>query len=343
LNTLYLQTTEQDISRAAEIIKRGGLVAFPTETVYGLGGNALSADASRKIYAAKGRPSDNPLIVHIADIKELYGIAAEVPEEALKLADAFWPGPLTMVLPKKPEIPDATTGGLNTVAVRFPDDEATQMLIKLSGVPIAGPSANTSQHPSPTAWEHVKHDLDGRIDAVICGRRCEGGIESTVLDMTDPGHPQILRPGLITPEDIGSVLGCEVSYDPAILKKPGDADPENQKLVPKAPGMKYRHYAPKAPLAVYSGADREAVQQAILKRRAEEELAGKKVAVLFDGADGMEPDPRTAAKDFFAELRRMDEQDPDLILAAALPEGDSVAFSVMNRMLKAAGYNVIDV
>ena len=339
METKYLSTSKEDIELAAKIIRGGGLVAFPTETVYGLGGDALNAGASAKIYAAKGRPSDNPLIVHIADIEELYGLAAEVPEEAVKLAEAFWPGPLTMVLPKKDIVPDATTGGLKTVAIRMPQGEAAQQLIRLSGVPIAAPSANTSQHPSPTAWEHVKHDLDGNIDAVICGEKCEGGIESTVLDMTDPAHPQILRPGLITPEDIGSVLNCDVTYDPAILKQPGDADPENAKLVPKAPGMKYRHYAPKAPLTIYRGEDRAAVEQTIKLRREEETAAGKKVAVLFGEAE----DPRTAARDFFAELRRIDEQDPDLILAAALPDGDSVAFSVMNRMLKAAGYNVIDV
>ena len=339
METLYLSTSKVDIQRAAEIIKRGGLVAFPTETVYGLGGDALNAGASAKIYAAKGRPSDNPLIVHIADFEELYVLAAEVPEQALKLAEAFWPGPLTMVLPKKDIIPDTTTGGLKTVAIRMPQGEASQQLIRLSGVPIAAPSANTSQHPSPTAWEHVRHDLEGRIDAVICGERCEGGIESTVLDMTDPEHPQILRPGLITPEDIGSVLDCEVTYDPAILKQPGDADPENAKLIPKAPGMKYRHYAPKAPLTIYRGSDRRAVVRTIKIRKELETLAGKKVAVLF----GESEDPRTAARDFFAELRRIDEQEPDLILAAALPDGDSVAFSVMNRMLKAAGYNVIDI
>ena len=339
METRYLSTSEEDLKLAAEIIKRGGLVAFPTETVYGLGGDAFSETAAAKIYAAKGRPSDNPLIVHIADPAEMDALASVVPEEAKKLAEAFWPGPLTMVLPKRNTVPDTTTGGLGTVAIRLPQGYAAQQLIRLSGVPIAAPSANTSQHPSPTAWEHVKHDLDGRIDAVICGEKCEGGIESTVLDMTDPAHPQILRPGLITPEDIGSVLGCEVTYDPAILKAPGDADPDNAKLVPKAPGMKYRHYAPKAPLTIYRGEDRAEVERTIKVRKEKEAKAGKKVAVLFGEAE----DPRTAARDFFAELRRIDEQEPDLILAAALPDGDSVAFSVMNRMLKAAGYNVIDV
>lgn len=337
--TEYLSTEKKDIEKAAGIIRGGGLVAFPTETVYGLGGDALNAEAAGRIYAAKGRPSDNPLIVHIAETAALHFLAESVPEEALRLAEAFWPGPLTMVLTKRDVVPDTTTGGLDTVAVRMPDDSAALELITLAGVPIAAPSANTSRHPSPTAWEHVRHDLDGRIEAVICGRPCEVGIESTVLDMTDPLHPQILRPGLITPEDIATVLSRDVGYDPAILRQPGNGGPEDAGPAPKAPGMKYRHYAPKAPFVIYRGADRVLVERAVLERMAEEERAGRKAAVLFADAG----DPRTAARDFFAELRRADGQDPDIIIAAALPDGDSVAFSVMNRMLKAAGYNVKDI
>ena len=233
MNTLYLTTSEEDLRSAADIIKNGGLAAFPTETVYGLGGNALDPKAAKAIYAAKGRPSDNPLIVHVSCADEVEAIAVDFPENARKLAEAIWPGPLTLVLPKKEIVPGETTGGLKTVAIRCPADDAARRLIELSGVPIAAPSANLSGRPSPTRWEHVKEDLDGRCDAIICGDPCIGGIESTVLDMTDPEHPQVLRPGLITPERVTEVLGIPCTYDPAILGKPDEG------LVPKAPGMKY--------------------------------------------------------------------------------------------------------
>ena len=332
--TQLLDITE--IDRAAEIIKAGGLVGFPTETVYGLGGNALDPEASAKIYAAKGRPSDNPLIVHISDFSEIAAIAAEIPAEAEKLADAFWPGPLTMVLPKKPVVPDTTTGGLKTVAIRMPMDSAALQLIKLSGVPIAAPSANLSGRPSPTRWEHVQNDLGGKIDAVIKGEPCIGGIESTVLDLTDPKHPQVLRPGLITPEMIAEVLGTSVTYDPAILLKPDDPAAPGERLVPKAPGMKYKHYAPKADMTLYSG-DKEKVAAKIAEDQELLEAAGKKVSsLIYD-------DARIAAARLFADLRSADEGGADVILAMALPEGESLNYSVMNRMLKSAGYQIIEV
>ena len=334
MNTILLNTSE--IDRAAAIIKAGGLVGFPTETVYGLGGNALDPEASAKIYAAKGRPSDNPLIVHMSDFSELGVIAAEVPPEAKTLADAFWPGPLTMVLPKKPVVPDATTGGLKTVAVRMPMDSAALQLIKLSGVPIAAPSANISGRPSPTRWEHVYADLNGKIDAILQGEPCVGGIESTVLDLTDPKHPQVLRPGLITPEDFEAVLGIPVDYDPAILRRPDDPAKPGENLVPKAPGMKYKHYAPKAEMTLYSGS-REAVAERIAADRKILESNGKKVAsLIYDDARG-------AAASLFDDLRRADDSGVDVILAMALPEGESLNYSVMNRMLKSAGYNIIEV
>ena len=237
METLLLTTEDKDIKRAADIIKAGGLVAFPTETVYGLGADAFDPDAAKKSYAAKGRPSDNPLIVHIAKTEALYSLAASVPQEALKLAEAFWPGPLTMVLPKLPKVPDETTGGLNTVAIRMPKSAATLRLIECSGTAISGPSANISGRPSPTSWQHVKNDLFGKIDAIIMGEPCEGGIESTVLDLTDPGRPAILRPGLVTPEMIAAVLKTDVSYDPALFAKPS----EDPAFRPKAPGQKYKH------------------------------------------------------------------------------------------------------
>ncbi|MBR4142426.1 MAG: threonylcarbamoyl-AMP synthase [Firmicutes bacterium] len=331
MDTLYLTTAEADIARAADIIRQGGLVGFPTETVYGLGGNALDPQAAKAIYAAKGRPSDNPLIVHIAKVEEMEALAASVPENAWKLAGAIWPGPLTMVLPKRPCVPDETTGGLATVAIRCPADESARRLIELSGVPIAAPSANLSGRPSPTRWEHVKADLDGRIDALLCGNPCIGGIESTVLDLTDPDHPQVLRPGLITPERVTEVLGVPCTYDPAILGKPEEG------LVPKAPGMKYKHYAPKADMTLFEGPD-AAVRREIRAQAEALRTAGKQAAVLLYGSG------EEAAAKLFADLRRLDEEGADVILAQALDGSKaSVNYSVMNRMLKAAGYHIKEV
>ena len=319
-----------EIGQAAEIIRRGGLVAFPTETVYGLGGNAFDPQAAKKIYAAKGRPSDNPLIVHIADFEEIGLLAAEIPGEAVALADAFWPGPLTIVLPKQDKVPSATTGGLNTVAIRMPMDRAALQLIKLSGCPIAAPSANLSGRPSPTLWQHAEADLNGKIDAVIMGEPCLVGIESTVLDLTDPMKPQVLRPGFITPRDIEDVLGAEVGIDPAVLSQPGAG------LVPKAPGMKYKHYAPAAEMIVYKGRIEKAAAAIAQERKALEARGIKVVSLIYD-------EGKAAAANLFADLRRADEEGADVILATALPEDGSLNNSVMNRMLKAAGYNVREV
>ncbi len=327
--TRYLSCSDEDLREAAGIIARGGLAAFPTETVYGLGGNALDPEAARRIYAAKGRPSDNPLIVHISDISQVESIAAEFPENAKKLAEAIWPGPMTIVLPKKDIVPDETTGGLKTVAIRFPADEAAQKLISYAGVPIAAPSANLSGRPSPTRWEHVREDLDGRCDAIIMGQPCVGGIESTVVDMTGE-LPQILRPGLITPQRIEAVLGLPCSYDPAVLAKPSEG------LIPKAPGMKYKHYAPKADMTLYRGG-RDTVARRMEADAEALRAEGKKTAVLVYGTG------REAAERLFADLREKDDEGTDAILAAALDEADPVAFSVMNRMLKSAGYRITEV
>ena len=348
MNTLYLTTSDEDLRKAAEIIKAGGLVAFPTETVYGLGGNALNKFAAKAIYEAKGRPSDNPLIVHIAKTEELTDIAMNFPLPARKLAEAIWPGPMTMVLPKFDVVPDETTGGLNTVAIRCPANDAARRLIEYSGVPIAAPSANISGRPSPTRWEHVKADLDGKIDAVIMGEPCVGGIESTVVDMTEE-LPLILRPGLITPERISEVTGLFCDYDPAIkdnaeyvnmaLLDPMTPKEELEKkttLVPKAPGMKYKHYAPKAQMQIYSGS-KENIMHAIDRDCAILEEAGCKVrTILYEEA-------QQAARNLFADLRAADEDECDVILASALSDDESVAYSVMNRMLKSAGYNITEV
>ena len=331
MKTVIYETNEKDIKKAAAVIAKGGLVAFPTETVYGLGADAFDPEAAKKAYAAKGRPSDNPLIVHISkteDIERLSPVFDEAWEDAAgkeysglrilieKLAGAFWPGPLTMVLPKRPGVPYETTGGLDTVAVRMPASDPTLSLIALSGTLLAGPSANLSGHPSPTCWQHVREDLGGRINGIIAGEPCEGGIESTVLDLQTM---TILRPGLITPEMIAAVTGGEVAYDKALFEKPSE-DPDYH---PMAPGQKYRHYAPKAEMHIVP-------EEKLMKRVAEEEAKGKKVGYI----------ERPEARTFFAKLREFDEAEVDIIFAAALPEGDSLSFSIMNRVLKSAGYNI---
>ncbi|MCH4038724.1 MAG: L-threonylcarbamoyladenylate synthase [Eubacteriales bacterium] len=270
---------EVAIAHAGDILKRGGLVAFPTETVYGLGGDALNPDASRKIYAAKGRPSDNPLIVHIADMEHLEAIAEYVPDNARRLAAAYWPGPLTMIFNKKAIVPYETTGGLDTVAVRMPSDPIAAALIRAEGGYIAAPSANTSGRPSPTTAQHVIDDLDGRIDMIIDGGGVvKIGVESTIVDFTDR-VPTILRPGYINLDMLEQVLG-EVKIDPGII----DAN-ANKGIRPKAPGMRYRHYAPKADMTIVEGEENAVVAKIVsLAREAAE--AGKKVGIIATDATG---------------------------------------------------------
>lgn len=329
MKTLILEPTSENILKAGKAASEGKLVAFPTETVYGLGADAFNAEAVGKVYAAKGRPSDNPMIVHIWDVKQLGTLTPSVKDDVKILAEKLWPGPLTMIVEKVPGIPDTTTGGLDTVGIRMPSDEIARAFIKAAGCPIAAPSANISGRPSPTKAQHVIDDMDGRIDVILKGGDCEVGIESTVLDMTGD-VPMILRPGIITKEQLEEVLGKTVDIDPAVLRKSmADAD-----FIPKAPGMKYRHYAPKAEMVIFQG-NRADVENEIKKVKEEKAAEGKKVGViLFD-------EERMAAHDFFAELRNMDEENVDLILAGALSGDDGVGFAVMNRMLKSAGYNVI--
>lgn len=337
------------IAEAAAVLRRGGLVAFPTETVYGLGANALDPAAVEAIFAAKGRPADNPLIVHIADPTALTEIAREVPEEARALAVAFWPGPLTLVLPRHPRIPLVTTGGLDTVAVRMPDDPVALALIEAAGCPVAAPSANRSGRPSPTRAAHVAEDLDGRVDVILRAGDCRVGIESTVLDLTGP-VPMVLRPGIVTPEEIAEVLGVPVELDPALCQTPGPGTPgpgtlesgtqveeEATAPAPKAPGMKYAHYAPRAEMLILRGQE-DAIRARMDEIRREREAMGQRVGTILFGA----ADYREAARDFFARLRELDGQEVDLILAGALDEGHSLGVAVMNRMLKSAGYHVID-
>ena len=339
METYIYTTNEDDIKKAAKVIAEGGLVAFPTETVYGLGADAFDPLAAKKAYAAKGRPSDNPLIVHIADFQDLYRLTTIFDEDIAwqcvdplegsadsfkndicstvrKLSDAFWPGPLTMVLPKRKEVPKETTGGLDTVAIRMPASEPTLKLIRYSGTLVSGPSANLSGRPSPTAWLHVKEDLDGKIDGIIAGDPCQVGIESTVLDVKTM---TILRPGFITPEMIAAVTGCEVSYDKTLFSKPS----EDPNFHPMAPGQKYKHYAPKAEMHIVP-------EEKLMERVKEENAKGKKVGFIL----------RPEARTFFAKLREFDDQGMDIILASALPEGDSLSFSIMNRVLKSAGYHI---
>lgn len=334
MKTKILTTDKKDIETAARIIRRGGLVAFPTETVYGLGANALDEDAVAKLYEAKGRPSDNPMIVHISRASEIGQLTRMLSPEIVALIENFWPGSLTMVVKKKEAVPDRTTGGLDTVAVRMPDSRAALELISTSGCPIAAPSANLSGSPSPTRADDVIADMDGRIDAIIKGDDCRVGIESTVVDMTAK-TPTILRPGIITAENIEAAIGKKVVYDPALTEEPLQDDGD---FAPKSPGMKYKHYAPKAEMLVVEGS-REKVKAEIDRLKVLNERLGNKVGViLFEERAFIE-----AAHDFFASLRDLDNEGVDMILAGAMSDADGVGFAVMNRMLKSAGYNIAKV
>lgn len=342
IETLRLSTDSKDIEQAGEIIRNGGLVAFPTETVYGLGANAFDEDAVRSVYAAKGRPSDNPMIVHIAEAEDLELLVAggivSLGEDVFRLIEAIWPGPLTMVFPKSAMVPDTTTGGLDTVAVRMPSNGTAYSLIKASRRPIAAPSANISGRPSPTNAEDVLEDMDGRIDAVIMGEQCDVGIESTVLDMTGD-VPVILRPGIISREYLSDVLGKEVVYDSSLLTEPGEiADPAggavDTSFRPRSPGMKYKHYSPKADVVLIEGSDERFGKRA--RELGLEAMRQGRRAAIIDYGD----DPNKAAHRFFSDLRELDRQGYDLILVRAL-DRKGRGFGVMNRMLKSAGYEVI--
>ena len=328
MDTRYLGTTEEEMEIAGEIVRNGGLVAFPTETVYGLGADAFNAEAVENIYTVKGRPADNPSIVHIWSRDQLPEITTEITPVMEKVMDAFWPGPVTMICHRTFEVPYVTTGGLETVGIRMPSNPAAQAFLKAASCPVAAPSANLSGKPSPTTAEHVRDDFDGRIDAIIDGGPCEFGIESTVIDLTGD-VPMILRPGILTAEDFREKLDMPVILDPALNKKPEDPD-----FHPKAPGMKYKHYAPKAPMIIFEG-EEEKVLEAIEKEKTEHEMEGENVVVLTFGQEGA----LSAAHELFAMLRSADRENADLILAAALPQ-KGVGFSVMNRMLKSAGFNI---
>ena len=373
---------DEELKEAARILRSGGLVAFPTETVYGLGGNALDEDAARKIYAAKGRPSDNPLIAHVSCVEEVEPLVKEIPEAGRKLMEAFWPGPLTMIFPKSEKVPYGTTGGLDTVAIRMPDDPVANRLIALAGVPVAAPSANTSGRPSPTTADHVWQDMNGRIDMIIDGGPVGIGVESTIVDVSS-AVPAVLRPGAITMEMLEEVLG-EVSVDPAIL------GPLSADVRPKAPGMKYKHYAPKADLtlvepgtgadlesgveqvtgaeqkngadrnteaALETGLDETQLQAMICKVRElsrEKIEAGYKVGVICtdesrdcytDGearSIGARKSQASVAHNLYALLREFDDLGVDYIFSESFPK-DHLGQAIMNRLSKAAGYKIVKV
>lgn len=333
---------DEELKEASAVIRSGGLVAFPTETVYGLGGDATNPEASRKIYAAKGRPSDNPLIVHIADFSQLRNIVAEVPQEAEKLAEAFWPGPLTMILRKNDVIPYETTGGLDTVAIRMPSHPVARAFLQDSGCMIAAPSANTSGRPSPTTAQHVWGDLHGKIEILLDGGPVGIGIESTIVDLSEE-RPMILRPGFITQEMLSAVLG-DVGVDPGLAS-------ENSKQPPKAPGMRYRHYAPKADFTLVEGTMEEVISKINALTR-EAQAMGKSVGVLATEENkdcyvadhviviGQRQDEAEIARHLFDVLRQFDDLQVDLIYSESFVAA-GVGQAIMNRLLKAAGHKRI--
>jgi tRNA threonylcarbamoyl adenosine modification protein (Sua5/YciO/YrdC/YwlC family) len=355
MNTELLQVDslhpeKVSLERAGALIAAGELVAFPTETVYGLGGNALDPEAAGKIYAAKGRPSDNPLIVHIAQVEDLSRVAKVVPEEAYLLAEAFWPGPLTMIVQKSDRVPTATTGGMDTVAVRMPNHPVALGLIRESGCLIAAPSANTSGRPSPTEASHVAEDLTGKIPMILDGGSVGIGIESTIIDLTE-AQPMVLRPGYITPQMLSDVIGREVIIDPGILAL-------DDTRRPKAPGMKYKHYAPKADMVIVEG-NEAAVIARIKDLTAEQKTAGKRVAVIASDETeagyrgntecpdvilsmGSRSDEDAIARHLYHILRECDELNVDIIYSESFST-PRIGNAIMNRLLKAAGHQVIQV
>ncbi len=396
MNTIFKSTDDPSaIREAAEILRRGGLVAFPTETVYGLGGNALDATASGRIYAAKGRPSDNPLIVHIADTAAVYDLAEEVPRSAVLLMEAFWPGPLTIILKKKAIVPDATTGGLATVAIRMPSHPGAMEMIRTSGVYVAAPSANRSGRPSPTTAQHVAEDLTGKIDMILDGGPVGIGIESTIVDLTGD-VPMILRPGFITPEMLRGILG-QVELDPSLKEDPpASADNKNERertassdvpaqaalpggksgpadgtvsldpaapQHPKAPGMRYTHYAPRGELTIVSSREHPeqvspAVTAGIISLTEQALKAGCTTAVLTTGENagdydclaaypgfhlillGNTDDGQTVAAHLYNALRICDTYHCERIYSENFRR-DALGSAIMNRLVKAAGHRII--
>ena len=327
------------LKEAAAILHEGGVVAFPTETVYGLGANGLDGEACKKIFAAKGRPADNPLILHISEMGEILPLISSLSPMAKKLMDAFWPGPMTLIVPKSDLIPAVVTAGLDTVAVRFPSHPVARTLIHLAGCPIAAPSANKSGKPSPTNAPDVLTDMDGVIDGIVDGGPCDIGVESTIIDTTGE-VPVILRPGGITKEMIAEVMG-EAVLDPGLVK----ADE-----TPRAPGMKYKHYAPKAPMLLIEGPE---ACGAVIRTAIMAEANDLKVGVLAMEktiahlpkipniiAHSGGKDMAALAENLYTELREFDKENVDLIIGEGVPE-DQLGLAIMNRMRKSAAHNIL--
>lgn len=335
---ILLSTAPGCAELAAKYIAGGQLVAIPTETVYGLGANGLDPTAVAKIFQAKGRPQDNPLILHISNPKELNALCHSIPDTAWRLAEAFWPGPLTMVLPAKDLIPKCTTAGLPTVAVRCPDNAITRQIIALSGVPIAAPSANLSGKPSTTTAAHVYHDHAGKLPLIVDGGPCQVGVESTIVDLTET-PPRLLRPGGITPEQLKDVLG-ELTVDKAVTAQ------IDHDAVVKAPGMKYRHYAPQCKVVIVGGS-RQAAANYIRSHITSDDrvLCFEEELSLYEGCNplsyGKEADVNTLSAGLFAALRELDTPEVHTVYARC-PQGGGVAYAVQNRLKKAAGFVVIE-
>ena len=339
MKTIVLPALGADTAqKAAQIIKDGGLVALPTETVYGLGANGLNPEAVAKIFVAKGRPQDNPLILHLSCMEEMERYCHSIPEAAYRLAQRFWPGPLTMVLPAKDNVPKCTTAGLPTVAVRCPDSKITRDIIALSGCPIAAPSANISGKPSTTTAQHVLHDHNGRIDAIVDGGPCRVGLESTIVDLTEQ-PPRLLRPGGITPEQLRAVLG-EITVDKAVTAA------LRKDEVAKAPGMKYRHYAPDCQVIIVTGSRQKAAKcihdlykpgDRVLCFEEELELYADCAPLAY----GRESDVQSLSAGLFAALRILDDPAVSKVYARC-PEGQGLALAVQNRLGKAAAFEKIN-
>ena len=340
MKTQILSNTPENITKAANILKSGGLVAIPTETVYGLAADALNGRAVAKIFKAKGRPADNPLIVHIADFEDIkrFKLVREIPESAKKLAKSFWPGPLTIIMKKGKTIPDEVSAGLDTVAIRLPSHPSARSIISAANTPLAAPSANLSGSPSPTTAQHVLNDMDGRIDAVFDGGACAVGVESTVLTLAEE-TPRLLRPGKVTLEELQEVLG-EVRLDPAVLSKLK----EGQKAA--SPGMKYKHYAPSANVILLKCSDDEFISYvnrnsgggvaALCCDEDTEKLNAKYISL------GKRNDYEAHAHRLFDSLRRIDGYGDIHTVYTRLPSTDGVGLAVYNRLIRAAGFEVID-
>lgn len=335
---------DKAMQEAGRILRQGGLVAFPTETVYGLGGDALNENSSAKIYAAKGRPSDNPLIVHITDMKALEPIVSEIPKEAYSLAEKYWPGPLTMIFHKSEAVPLATTGGLSTVAVRMPSHKTARALIEAAGGYVAAPSANRSGRPSPTVAKYVIEDLEGYVDMIIDGGEVNIGLESTIIDLTGDS-PMILRPGYITEAMLKEAIG-QVEIDKTLLDS-------HSTQAPKAPGMKYRHYAPRGSLTVVEG-EPSKVTAFINERIKELEAEGIKTGVIATDESkdlylgdsiknvGSRADEEMVARRLFRILREFDDEKIEVMFAESFSE-EGMGQAIMNRLLKAAGHQIVQV